>query len=127
MAHNHLVVEDATFSLTTIDDHGLLINGCTVVLAGSGRVTGRFALDHASLVSVEFEQLISALADLAFGVEFETAAKGVDFAVKSHRGMTLSALDDLSAGVRDALPDNLVTDGFGTDDLFADVVIQTTN
>ena len=53
LQHNHLIEEDSTLSLPTIDNHTLLVNRSTVVLPSTCRVACCLALGHASLVSVE--------------------------------------------------------------------------
>ena len=84
MAHNHLIVEDSAFSLSTIDNHAFLEGSSSVILASSGREASGLALHHLSLVSVKFDQLVSALSDLSLLIEHETASECVNLAVKGH-------------------------------------------
>ena len=127
MTHNHLVIEGAAFSLSAIDDHGLLEDCSDVVLAGTGRETRRLALRHPSLVCVKLKELIGALAHLSLRVPHEAASEDVDLAIEGYCGVTLAALDYLSTRVGNPLPDDLVTVDFGEDDLLASVHVEASN
>ena len=127
MTYDHLVIKCSTFGLSTIDDHRLLEDCSDVILAGTGRETGRFALHHPSLVCVKLEKLISALAHLPLRVPHKAASKDVDLAIVGNSCMALATLDYLCTRVGSSLPDDLVTVDFGEDDLLASVHIKASN
>ena len=127
MTHNHLVIEGAAFSLSAIDDHGLLEDCSDVVLAGTGRETRRLALRHPSLVCVKLKELIGALAHLPLRVPHKAASEDVDLAIVGHCCVALATLDYLCTRVGCPFPDDLVTVDFGEDDLLAGVHVKATN
>ena len=55
MQHDHFVVEDAALTLSSVDDHTLLVHGGTVVLPGASRETLRLHCIHCSFVNVKFK------------------------------------------------------------------------
>ena len=94
-----------------------------MILSRAGRVAGGFALSHPSLVCVKLQQHVGALTHLSLLVEHEAAAEGVDLAIEGNRSVTLPPQQRLRARVRDSLPNNLVADHLGADDLLARIVI----
>ena len=113
MQDYHLVVKDPTFSLSTIDYHGLFVDRRAVVFPCARRISCRFALRHESFICIELQELVCAFADLAFWIEHEASAKDVDFATIGYGCMTLAALYLLLTRVMKSLPDDLITNHFG--------------
>ena len=91
MQNDHFVEEDAGFRLTAVDHHALLEDCGTVVLASARRIARSLALAHLACVSVELEQLVSALSHLSLRAVHEAAAEDVDFSIKTACCMALSA------------------------------------
>ena len=124
MANEHLVVEDAGLRLPSVDDHRLFVYCGCVVLSCARAEPGRFALSHAALVRIELKQLVGALTHLALLVEHEAATKHVDLALIRYGCVALAALDDFGAGVRDALPNDLISVDLRPNNLLTYVVVE---
>ena len=98
-----------------------------MIFASACRKARCLALCHAAFIGVELEKLVRALTHLAFFIEHEAASKGVDFSIESNRCVALATLHRLSAHVRDSLPDNLIANYLGADDLTASIIVKSTH
>lgn len=123
----HFVVKDPTFSLSTIDDHGLFVDNGAVVFPGARRESGRFALLHKSLICIELQELVCAFTNLSLRIEHEASSENVDFAAISYGCMALPALYRLYARIWKSLPNDLISNHFGKDDLLAGIKVQATD
>ena len=127
MADYHFVTELAALLHSTVNDHRFFKKRGTMTLSCTGWVASRLALPHFSLITVKFQELISAFSDLPLLVEHVASTEYVNLVVKGDRGVTLAPLNWLSAGVCYPFPLDMSTVNFGFWDFFTCAKVESSN